>query len=259
MLRVYADQYIALGERVGGAKAVYVLTEPQTDDPGHEGMSPESREGIEADLAQIQRLCNELELPVAFKLVKKHRDPIPTTLREFEFLIDVVYAELEGRLFFYVLPAAAAHYNDEGVLSERARLAFPSPYRELKESGNCIACDAWTASVFHSMRAAEIGVRVMGSALEVEFPDKPLDQAEWQQILNQADGKIKAIGQRPKDAQRDEDLAFYSAAAVQSRYFKDGWRVRVAHGRTTYGEAEAIKLLGHVRDFFEALSARLAE
>jgi hypothetical protein len=162
-------------------------------------------------------------------------------------------------LFLYVPDNLAKFYDDEGILSEATRLAFPSPYRELKESGNCIACDMWTASVFHAMRAAEIGVRVMGNALGVAFPDKPLDQAEWHQILGQADSKIKAIGERPKSAQRDEDQAFFSAAAVQSRYFKDGWRVRVAHGRATYGEAEAIKLLGHVRDFFETLAGRLAE
>ena len=259
MLRVYADQYIALGERIGGAKAVYALTEPDLDDPARDPMSPESCDGIAADLAQIQRLCNELDLPVAFKLVKKHREPIPTTLREYGFLVDVVYAELEGRLFLYVPANVAKFYDDDDILSEAARLAFPSCHKELRDSGSSLACGLWTASVFHAMRAAEIGVRALGKALNVTFPDKPLELAEWHQILDQADRKIKDIGQQPKTTQRDEDLLFYSTAAAQFRYFKDGWRVRVAHGRETYDEAQAVRLLDHARDFFETLAGRLSE
>jgi hypothetical protein len=109
------------------------------------------------------------------------------------------------------------------------------------------------------MRAAEIGVRVLGASLGVAFPDKPIDLAEWGQILDQADSKIKAIGQKPKSSERDADQAFYSTAAAEFRYLKDGWRVRVAHARATYVEDQAIKIFDHTRDFFEVLAERLEE
>jgi hypothetical protein len=69
MMRIYADQYIALGERIAGAKIIYQITQSQgPDDPGCE-LNKGARDGIGEDLAQIQRLCNELDLPTSFKLL----------------------------------------------------------------------------------------------------------------------------------------------------------------------------------------------
>jgi hypothetical protein len=174
-------------------------------------------------------------------------------------LIDTIYAELGGRLFLYVPNHLAKQCDNDDVLSDAARLAFPRVYCELRSCGSCLSCGQWTASVFHAMRAAEIGVRVMGKSLDVSFPDKSVDQAEWQHILDQADSKIRTISQQPKSVQKDNDQQFYSTAAAEFRYFKDGWRVRVAHARATYVESEGIKLLDHTRDFFEVLAGRLSE
>jgi len=259
MLRVYADRYIDLGERINDAKAVLQYTEDNFPIESDRQMIRKELDKIGADLIEIEGLCRELELPTASKLIRKHMGTPPNTRREYQILIDAVYAELEGKLFLYVPTNLAKFYEDDDILSENARLKYPSPYREMRESGCCISCGLWTASVFHSMRAAEIGVKGLGNKLGVAFPDKPIELAEWHQILDQSDSKIKAIGQLPKSIQRDEDQLFYSTAAAQFRYFKDGWRVRVAHGRAIYVEAEAIKLLDHTRDFFETLSLRLSE
>jgi hypothetical protein len=53
--------------------------------------------------------------------------------------------------------------------------AFPSASKELVASGNSLAAGLFTASVFHSMRAAEIGMRCLGRALDVSFPHKPIE------------------------------------------------------------------------------------
>jgi hypothetical protein len=58
---------------------------------------------------------------------------------------------------------------------------------------------------------------------------------------------------------KDADLHFLSEAAAQFRFFKSGWRIRVAHARATYAEPEAIEALDHVRSFFETLATRLKE
>jgi hypothetical protein len=59
--------------------------------------------------------------------------------------------------------------------------------------------------------------------------------------------------------QKDEILPFYSQAAVQFRYFKDAWRIRVAHARETYEEPAATRVFNHTLEFFETLSTRLQE
>jgi hypothetical protein len=109
------------------------------------------------------------------------------------------------------------------------------------------------------MRAAEIGVRSLGVALNVSFPDKPLELAEWANILDQADSKIVAMKLLSRGANKDEELKFYSQAALQFRYFKDGWRIRVAHARETYEERQAIRIFDHTLEFFEILATRLRE
>jgi hypothetical protein len=109
------------------------------------------------------------------------------------------------------------------------------------------------------MRAAEIGVRVLGRELGVEFPDKPLELAEWQNILDQCDAKIVAMKEMRRGVEKDEKLNFYSQAAVQFRYFKDAWRVRVAHARETYEEKAATRVFDHTLEFFETLATRLKE
>jgi hypothetical protein len=109
------------------------------------------------------------------------------------------------------------------------------------------------------MRAAEIGVRVLGAALGVSFPDKPLELAEWQNILDQADSKIIAMKNLPRGTHKDEELNFYSQSAVQFRYFKDAWRVRVAHARETYEESAALQVFTHTLEFFDTLAIRLKE
>ena len=109
------------------------------------------------------------------------------------------------------------------------------------------------------MRAAEIGVRVLAKELKVSFPDKPLELAEWQNILDQADSKIIDMKALPRGTFKDEQVNFYSQAAVQFRYFKDAWRVRVAHARETYEESPALKVFNHTQEFFETLATRLKE
>jgi cytochrome P450 len=145
------------------------------------------------------------------------------------------------------------------VLPSIVTVAFPLAAKELVSAGNAFAAGLPTSCVFHSMRAAEIGVRVLAKALGVTFPDKPIELAEWQNILDQADSKIVAKKNLPRGSAKDEELNFYSQAAVQFRYFKDAWRIRVAHARETYEDYQARRIFDHTLEFFETLSARLKE
>jgi hypothetical protein len=108
------------------------------------------------------------------------------------------------------------------------------------------------------MRAAEIGVRALGTELGVTF-SFGIELAEWHNIPDQVESKIRDLKNLPRSPQKDADLEFYSQAAAQFRYFKDGWRVRVAHARATYDEEQAREVVDHVRSFFETIAKRLKE
>jgi hypothetical protein len=46
---------------------------------------------------------------------------------------------------------------------------------------------------------------------------------------------------------------------MQFRYFKDGWRIRVAHTRESYDEGQAKTALDHSVSFFATLAKRFKE
>jgi hypothetical protein len=210
-------------------------------------------------LRALEYCCRELSLPVSSALAKRALADPPQSAREYSQIIHAVRAELKGKFFLYVAPHLATYYEFFEIVSTQTKLAFPNAYVELREAGNCIAVGLHTACVFHSMRAAEIGVRGLGNALGVAFPNHPIELAEWHSILDQAESKIVTMKNLPKSTHKDEELTFYSRAAAQFRFFKDGWRVRVAHARATFNEAQAKEAIDHVRSFFDVISARLEE
>jgi hypothetical protein len=143
-------------------------------------------------------------------------------------------------------------------MSETTRDTFPTARQEMAEAGRSHAVGLYTAAVLHCVRAVEIGLRAMATELRVEFPF-PLVQADQENVIRGIESKIAAMKDRKKDADKDADLNFYSEAAMQFRYFKDGWRVRAAHTRATYDESQSNGVIEHAATFLDILSKRLKE
>ncbi len=259
MMQVYAAAYLDLGEHIQNIRVVFSDAEGLFESRPQRKLTEHEIAHVKAGMEKLLGPCEELDLPVSSSLIQARLNALPQTAGEFGILVDAVYSELKTKLFLFVQPHLAKFYDNHEVLGDRATLAFPSSRNELWDASNCLASGLWTAAVFHSMRAAEIGVRALARSLEVSFPDKSVEQAEWAQLVDQADAKIKAFAQRPRSDTREEDQRFYSTAASQFRYFKDGWRVRVAHARAVYSEDQAVKIFEHTRDFFETLADRLKE
>ena len=78
-------------------------------------------------------------------------------------------------------------------------------------------------------------------------------------IIEKIEAAIREIQRTKKSDNRDEDLKFYSEAAVQFRYFKDAWRNHVCHQRQRYELHHAQTILTHTGDFMELLSTCLKE
>jgi hypothetical protein len=253
MLEHNAGKYAELGALTADMRAHFGLV----DGNKNEAEKAEFTASFKADLKEIYEVCKKLNMEISRALLAPRLDDIPKSEGEFDILLEVIFREAFDKKFLFIPPHRAKHYDL--VLQSTITTAFPSASKEVVASGNCFACGLFTASVFHSMRAAEIGMRSLGAALDVSFPDKPLELAEWQNILDQADSKIVAMKSLQRGTSKDENLNFYSQAAVQFRYFKDAWRVRVAHARETYEEPGALKIFNHTLEFFETISTRLKE
>lgn len=257
MLTLKARYFIDLGAEFHDLLALYILR----DDDGN-GRMTDAREleTVRAHFDKVHVLCLELNLPTATELLQSRlaHAKLPRTLGEFEILRDAVYAELKNCWFAHIPVDRLDYFVMDIAVAKRVRDAFPYAYEEIRNAGTAYALGLATASVFHAMRAVERGLHVAAINLGVEF-SHPIELAEWGSILREIEAKLEAMKKLPKSVKNDADLKFYSEAATEFRHFNNGWRIRVAHARETYEDAQAKAVLDHVRSFFEILSERLAE
>jgi hypothetical protein len=238
MLKVHALEFFKLGERSNAVRwEVFWMADTLGSGRGRK-LRDDEKEQIKDGIIELAGLCERIGLTTSLELLKDRETDLPQTTREWETLVAAVRAELKSNLFLFVPQHRARYY--ELTLQNAVTTGFPMASKELVTAGNSFAVGLYTACVFHSMRAAEIGVRAFGKELDVSFPDKPLELAEWQNILDQCDSKITAMKNLPRGSNKDDKVNIYSQAAVQFRYFKDGWRIRVAHARETYEESPAL-------------------
>ena len=133
--------------------------------------------------------------------------------------------------------------------------SFPTAERDIFSAVDCYALEHNTASVFHSMRIAELGLRAVAAERELQLPkDKPIEWANWQEIIKALDDEIKRIGQMPVGSDKDKLLAFYSGARADLNGFKDEYRNVVMHVRIDFDEFQAASALTKVREFMTRLS-----
>jgi hypothetical protein len=231
------------------------------DDPQEKDarLSESELENLRKAIRMMYQICKENNLPTSSILLESRIESPPETSGELRILREAVLAELRGRLFLGVPENKAQFYEPSDLISEKARLAFPTAHAEIVEASNCYALGRNTASVFHSMRAAEIGLWALSAELNVSFPNYPIEMAQWFNLIEQVESRIRSKQSATKGVEKDEALTFYSDAAVHFLCFKDAWRSRVAHARATFGEERSLSILNHTREFFEVLGQRLAE
>jgi hypothetical protein len=258
MLTKFATQFIELGSEIAEAQMVlYMVDSNAPGTPEHE-LRADEKAHLAGCIEKIVRLCPELDLPVTASVFEGAVAKPPTSGREFELLVSTLRAEIKSRQFVYVPAHRTKFMQPRHFMSELTRESFPNARQEMAGAGRCHAVGEYTAAVFHCMRAVEIGLRVMAADLGVEFKF-PLELADQENIIRGIESKIVAMKDRAKSAEKDADQQFYSEAAMQFRYFKDGWRVRAAHTRATYDEAQALAVIEHAATFLDGLSKRLKE
>ena len=140
----------------------------------------------------------------------------------------------------------------------RLYAAFPSIKPEVFSAIDCYTLGHNTASVFHSMRVAEHGLRAIAKERKVRLPkNKQIEWATWQDIIKAINSEIAVIGGKKAGAAKDAALEFYSGARADLNGFKDEYRNLVMHVRATYDEHQALRALTKVHAFMERLAAKI--
>lgn len=252
MLTFFARPFVFLGEKIHEMRAIYIFLD--------DGKPPDAEQAKEilGYLAEILDICERLNMPVSKELVAEAKNDPPRNEREFEILMKAVYAEIGNKLMVFVPNHRRKYFNPKSFLDDNVAKQFPGPYSEMDRAGESFAVGLFTASVFHAMRAVEVGLKAIAVRLEVELPVS-IENADWEMLIRKIESKVQSMKDHPKSDDKADMLHFYSEACMQFRYFKDGWRVRVAHAKATYREPEAQVVLDHATEFFKTISAKLSE
>ena len=225
-------------------------------DPAHIGMI----------IGKCRKHCVNLGLLVSLEHIDKmQEEPHLRNPDRFKFWMEcistTVHSELSHRQFFSLEPGVSPYIDTSWLMDTQLPDRFPSAFRELQSAGRCYAFGESTASAFHSMRALEVCLRVIGS----EFPtiDMTRMNLNWGTLLDDIQSAIKQIGVYPpgrKKTDKDrDDEGFYSSVALHFLFLKNGWRNHVMHSRDNYSETDALQMLNHVKDLMLSLSLRLSE
>ena len=174
-------------------------------------------------------------------------------------LRDAMIIEFKDYLFFAYSKEKGQRVKTWEVDWGKAIAAFPEVRMEVHSAVDCYALQHPTASVFHSMRIAECGLRALAKERRVTLPkNKAIEWATWQEIIKALDDEIRAIGGTWKaGGAKDSALAFYSGARADLNGFKDEYRNLVMHVRGQNDEFQALRALTQVHAFMERVAERI--
>jgi len=163
-------------------------------------------------------------------------------------------------MFLYV-PAERARFwptvKQPNAFGDKVAQSFPSAAFDIHNAAIAMVTTQFTASVFHLMRALEIGLTILGKEFGVS-----LAHTNWAPAIDQLESKIREMRKDPDwKALPDckEQQEFYAQAASHFAILKDAWRNFTMHGRGQYTEDEAERIFENVKGFMQQLAERLHE
>lgn len=178
-------------------------------------------------------------------------------LRELRADID---RDLIARRFFFVPVHKAAQCDNVEALWGVWKV-FPESEDDIRQSVDCFIFGLYTASVFHGMRVAEHGLRMLAKKLRVKLTHSgrpmPIDLATWDKVITQCKNKIEELRKRSKSHRNDAQLQIFSEAADHCMFMKDIWRNPVDHSRKSCNEGDALRVTHRVHDFMEFMARGL--
>jgi hypothetical protein len=182
---------------------------------------------------------------------------------ELTVLRQAIEADLEKRSFVCIPQSLVSHFEAEYPFGKAVFDAFPSAREDLKEAGNCLACECNTASAFHLSRAIEVGLWELGRDRQIPLAiSNKIEFTEWGHIIRELDIAVAAIQQWPNSSSKEDAHRFYNHAVVEIRAFNDGWRRHTAHARPSMprmSNEEAQAFWGHGQRFMNTLAGKISE
>lgn len=168
-----------------------------------------------------------------------------------EFIRNAILIGLNRRKFFEPEPGYLKYFENPKLFGDAVFAAFPSATDDITEAGTCLAFERATACVMHLMRATEVALKALATAVNVG------PQGDWgayiREIYKALERQVKAVGTQTPDHQ------FYAEAAAQIDNVKRAWRNPSMHVDKSYSQPRAEEILLATRSLMSHLAVRVSE
>jgi uncharacterized membrane protein YfbV (UPF0208 family) len=213
---------------------------------------PKSISGADAVANMMRDLAKDLGLSASQKNL---RNLHPRTDRELAIAYNMIMNELDDFLFLYIRPDRRIYWESREWIPKIVREKHREPTQELVWAGTAHACTLYTASVFHSMRALEKGLRAIAGILGIAITG----DEQWKQVIEQIEKAARKLDNTQSYPDKKSDQQFYSELALHLGLCKDAWRNHVAHAKEIYSEAQSLDVLQATCRFYEKASERISD
>ncbi len=207
--------------------------------------------------------CTLLEMSLALRRIAELNSHLVFGITYGHLAVEVnqllrdMHEALNDRTFAYIPIERAGKHGK--MLKEWHKVieTFPESWKDIQDASDSLALELYTASVFHAMRIAQVGLLSLARKLDVTIRDKgvdvPVEEGDWNKVLTAVRNKIEKTRESPKNAKHTKELHHFSNAADHLTWMKDIWRNSVSHGES-YIEYESAGALERVRLFMEFLA-----
>ena len=127
---------------------------------------------------------------------------------------------------------------------------FPLAVTDIEDAGKCLSFGQGTASVFHSMRVMEAGLKALAKLLDIPYAPS------WESYLKQINDKI-AAKHKDKTPEWKADEALFRDLAGDLQTIKIAWRNPTMHIVRRYSIDEAEDIFRAVRGFMTRLVPKI--
>jgi hypothetical protein len=226
------------------------------------GLSEEWRTNFATCVDGAWRMCNGINLDSSLlSHMEKFRDELrigtgdyrPAVIHaNLDIIIEGIHNNLNQLMFMHIPKEDAGYWNNIELFGADFGAVFPTEaVLELAELGKCFAASRPTATVFHSMRIAEYGLRLLAKCVRVKLTDKgkpmPIDFGTWDKVIQGVRNRIAEIRKQPLGPKKENALQFYAAATDHCEYMKDIWRNEISHARhRLYTRDETLGVISRV-------------
>jgi hypothetical protein len=228
-------------------------------------ITEQHKEEIRPLINFAKTICQQLEIQSALDRIGIFTGKMRFTISPHDFVAEIrvlresIETTINLRYFYYYPQSKASLLLSFEQVWDGIIKAFPAVKADAHCAADLYALNHNTASVFHSMRVAEHGLRALAKERKIHvLKNRPIEWNTWQDILKAIGAEVETITKtKSAGAAKDRALEFYSGALADLGSFKDEYRNLVMHVRVEYDELQSLRAFHRVHDFMERLSAKI--